>query len=97
MPYNDEGRGVLFINDRKNNERQPDYRGKIQIQGVEYELAGWLKTSKAGNQFISVSLGDRIDHGTPRQYGGNKGSAAMQPPKAESDQANTSFSDDIPF
>jgi hypothetical protein len=91
MAYDNEGRGVLFVNDRKANDRQPDYKGKIQLDGIEYELAGWLRTSKAGNQFISVSLGDKVDRGNPKQYGGVNGSAAVTPP--QSDVAV----DDIPF
>jgi len=94
MAYDNEGRGVLFINDRKNNERQPDYKGRIQVGGVEYELAGWLKTSKAGNQFISVSLGDKLDGGKPRQYGGVNGNAAVEPPATD---ASSGYADDIPF
>lgn len=48
--------GVLFKNDRKQNERSPDYRGSINIDGREMWLNAWIKTSAAGNKFMSLSV-----------------------------------------
>jgi hypothetical protein len=38
-----DGSGVLFKNDKAGNEKRPDYRGTITINGVQLELAAWLK------------------------------------------------------
>ena len=35
-------------------DKLPDYRGAITIDGVEYELAGWIKTSKAGESYLNL-------------------------------------------
>ena len=45
--YNNEKRGVLFVNAKKNrndsNDRQPNFTGNIQIDGVKYSLSAWTK------------------------------------------------------
>lgn len=48
-----EGQGSLFRND-KQNDRQPDMRGTIMIQGVTYEIAAWERTSQNGRSYLSL-------------------------------------------
>lgn len=38
--------GALFRNDRKANERQPDYTGQATVDGTEYWVSGWIRESK---------------------------------------------------
>jgi hypothetical protein len=54
--FDNRNRGVLF-NDRANKEtdKDRDYSGNINIEGVEYWLSGWIKTSKKGLKFLSLS------------------------------------------
>ena len=54
--YDDSNRGVLFRNDRKESDRHPDYKGSINVDGVEYWLSAWLKESKTGTKFMSLSV-----------------------------------------
>ena len=49
-----ENTGFLMQN-VKANDRQPDVRGTITIDGKEYELSGWNKTSRTGSS-MSVYL-----------------------------------------
>ena len=48
-----EGQGSLFKND-KQNDRQPDYKGTILINGVTYDVAAWERTSQKGMQYLSL-------------------------------------------
>lgn len=48
-----EGQGNLFKNE-KQNERHPDYKGTILINGVTYEVAAWERTSQKGVQYLSL-------------------------------------------
>jgi|TARA_R110002072_G_scaffold233212_1_gene390633 hypothetical protein len=59
MPEYDNS-GVLFVNDRKEKESQPDYTGNIVMDGVKKRLAGWKKTSKSdpSKTFLSLSVSD---------------------------------------
>ena len=43
---------VIFKNERKEGQ-QPDYTGKIHLNGVDREVALWNKVSKTGLPFLS--------------------------------------------
>lgn len=68
MEYDNTNRGVLFIKNKK-NEKQPDYEGKIDIEGKEWALAGWKKQSAKGTNFLSLKVSEpRIEeNGQPVQ------------------------------
>lgn len=53
--YDNNMRGVLFRNDRQENDKQPGYTGKIEIDGVEYRLSAWVKEGKKG-KFFSLAV-----------------------------------------
>jgi uncharacterized protein (DUF736 family) len=50
--------GAIFKNDKKTNPNQPDYRGKVNVNGKEMEIALWVKTSSAGNTYFSASFSE---------------------------------------
>lgn len=62
--YDDTNRGALFVNDKGDNDARPDYTGNVKINPEDFEpdasgllnirLAGWMKQSKAGNDYISI-------------------------------------------
>lgn len=57
--------GALFVNE-KGADNHPDRKGYVIIGGVEYELAGWLKTGKSG-QFLSLSAKPKGERPAARQ------------------------------
>ena len=63
MPEQYDNSGVLFVNDRKEKENQPDYTGNIVLNGEKKRLAGWKKTSKSdpSKTFLSVSVSDFLE------------------------------------
>ncbi|RLA00261.1 MAG: hypothetical protein DRQ47_09740 [Gammaproteobacteria bacterium] len=62
MSYDNELKGVLFRNDRKTKESQPDYRGNCEIKGDEYWVSGWIKTPRAGgDKFMSLAFTKKED------------------------------------
>ena len=58
MPdYDDTNKGVLFRNERKENEKHSDYNGNINVNGQEYWLNAWIKEAKgSGKKFMSLSV-----------------------------------------
>lgn len=59
MAYDNTNTGALFKNERKDTEKFPDYRGTININGVDYDLAGWVKTAKkSGKPFLSLKVSE---------------------------------------
>lgn len=53
--YDNTNTGVLFKNDRKENDRQPDYQGSINVDGKEFYLSAWIKSGKNG-KFMSLAI-----------------------------------------
>ena len=85
MNYDNTNQGALFKNDKQGNERWPDYKGTINVNGTEYWISAWLKSSKSGQKYMSLSV-------QPKQRGAN--------PKGEDQQkqnAAADFDDSIPF
>lgn len=57
MPdYDDTNRGALFRNNKKEKPTHSDYNGSINVGGVDYYLNAWMKTSKAGAKYMSLSV-----------------------------------------
>ena len=48
--------GSLFKNDRRETDKHPNYKGSVMVAGVEYWLSAWVKTSRAGTKFMSLSV-----------------------------------------
>jgi uncharacterized protein (DUF736 family) len=59
MIFDNVNRGVLFKNDRKisgDDPKLPDYTGSVNFDGRELWLNAWIKTSKTGSKYMSLSL-----------------------------------------
>lgn len=51
--------GSLFINDKKQTQTQPDFKGSIMVKGVEFWISGWNNTSAKGVKYMSLSVTDK--------------------------------------
>jgi uncharacterized protein (DUF736 family) len=69
--YDDTNKGVLFRETEKKTEKHPDMTGEINVDGVEFRLAGWTRESKNGKKFLSLAV-------TPKQQ-------QEQAPQADTD------------
>jgi hypothetical protein len=50
------GSGALFKNDKKGNEKAPDYTGNaLSPTGEYFELSAWIKEGQKG-KFMSIAL-----------------------------------------
>lgn len=55
--YDNTNTFTLFKNDKGDNPKRPDYRGKVNVEGVEYRISGWIREAKKdGTKFISGSV-----------------------------------------
>ena len=50
--------GVLFANDKKDNEKAPNYKGNMMVDGQEYWLSAWVKEGKNG-KFLGLAVSPR--------------------------------------
>jgi hypothetical protein len=61
MSYDNTNSGMLARNDKKETEKHPDFKGSINVDGVEYWLSAWVKEGKEGGKmegrkFFSLSV-----------------------------------------
>ena len=61
--------GILFKNDRKQQDNHADYQGTCTINGVEYYMNAWLKDGAKG-KFMSFSFKPKK---LPADYGKQQG------------------------
>lgn len=82
--FDQTNRGSLFRNEKKTEEKHPDMSGSINIEGVDYWISSWTKTSKAGTKFMSLSVRPKQEQAKP-----------VAKPSAK--PAKPDFDDDIPW
>jgi len=81
--YDNTNSGALFKNDGKQGN-QPDYRGPLNVGGKDFEVSAWIKKSKGGESFMSMSIQE-------------KDAWKKDSPKAAAPAASDDFEDDVPF
>ncbi len=65
--YDPNMRGVLFKNDKKGNEKRPDYRGSCVINNVDMNISGWIQASKkTGDKFMSLRFEAKGEQPKPK-------------------------------
>ena len=86
MEFDNTNRGIISRNDRKETEKHPDFKGQINVGGIEYWLDGWTQKRKDGTgSFLSLSI-------KPKQAASAPAPAARPAPASVGD-----MEDDIPF
>lgn len=87
---NEDMKGVLFKNDRKNTDRHPDMTGRIQVEGKTYYVSGWWNDPKGGaaDKYLSLALSKPNNDRKP---------AHREPARQEPAQLPDDFDDDTPF
>ena len=65
--YSNLNSGAAFINDTV-NPKAPAFKGTLNVEGKDYAIAIWKKTSKAGKKFLSLKVEEpRNKSFTPKQ------------------------------
>ena len=83
MEYDNNNRGAIWKNEKKETEKHPDFTGSLNVEGVEYWVSAWKR--KPGGCENSPALSFSI-----------KLKEARKAP--EHNQAvDTTFDDDLPF
>lgn len=87
--YDDTNRGILYRNDRKEQDNHPDFKGSINVDGIDYWLSGWTKEGKEGSKmegrkFFSLSIKPKEETTKPA-------------PKRQQVSQAAEFNDEIPF
>lgn len=65
MEYDNTNAGILFKNDKRGNDKAPDYSGKINVNGTDMRLAAWVKEGKNG-KFMSLKVSELNPNGSAK-------------------------------
>lgn len=84
MTYDNTNRGALFQNKDRQSDNHPNAKGTLNVEGVEYWVSAWTKTSKAGEKYQSLSVKRKEDKPDPKV-------------DERQNPAEAAFDDDIPF
>lgn len=83
-----EGCGALFRNEKDGNSNKPDMKGNLMVNGSLMDLAAWFKTSKTGDEYMSVKLSERRTVSEDKGYQAETGA-----PRSTSPAPNNPFKD----
>jgi hypothetical protein len=61
--------GSIFANEKKAKDTHPDRTGSCVIDGTEYWVSGWLKKTKDGKPFLSLSFKPKDTETKPKDGG----------------------------
>jgi hypothetical protein len=85
MDYDNTNRGAIWKNEDKESDTHPDFKGQLNIDGVEFWVSAWKRKPDASDKAPALSFSIK-----PKE---------AQQPKRGSKPANRqpAPSDDIPF
>ena len=71
MSYDNTNSGMLARNDRKEKDTHPDFKGAINVGGVDYWLSAWVREGKPGGKmegkkFFSLSVSPKEQAPAPK-------------------------------
>lgn len=60
--YDNTNTFVLFKNEQGDNPKRPQYRGTLNVKGVEFNISAWVRESKqTGKKFMSGTVEPKQD------------------------------------
>jgi hypothetical protein len=90
MEYDNTNRGAIWPNKDKTTDNHPDFKGKLNVDGIEYWVSAWKRKEGANPKSPSLSFAvqpvNRKAAYAPQESMGNE---AAEPQK--------DFDDTIPF
>jgi hypothetical protein len=85
--YDNTNKGQIWKNDNKATGTHPDFKGSINIEGVDYWLSCWKRSPEASPKAPALKM-------SVQRKEVNQGQAAQQ---NQADKISNINDDDIPF
>lgn len=88
MSYDNNNRGSIWKNDKKQKDNDPDFTGALEVDGVQYWVSAWKRKADAKPNAPALSFSIRRKDEAHRQ--------GVEQARKTID-ASDGFSDEIPF
>jgi hypothetical protein len=88
--YDNSNTGALFKNDKQGNAKRPDYKGSLNVDGTEYRISAWLRTSKKGDKYMGLAIQPKEEAEMAARPNGT-------PPPPSQERQTDPFNDEVPF
>ena len=88
--YDKTNKGTLRKNDKKQEDWHPDYRGQVNVEGVEYWIDATLKQWDDGTRYMALKVRRKEPVAPPASSPASKPARSARPVADE-------LSDEIPF
>lgn len=102
--YDNTNSGALFQNNNRQSDRSPDYRGTLNVDGMDFWVSAWVKESRRGEEYISLSITPKEkEDSTPASHPPRTlSNGGRKPPKDENEDLGPAFpsedgDDKVPF
>lgn len=56
MTYDNRNRGAIWKNDDKQDDKHPDFKGSLNVDGVEYWVSAWKRKEGAAAKAPALSF-----------------------------------------
>lgn len=86
MSYDNTNRGAIWKNDDKQDDKHPDFKGSLNVGGVEYWVAAWKRKEGAAAKAPALSFTVKP-----------KDEQEAKPPARAAGGRNDDMADEIPF
>lgn len=88
MDYDNTNRGAIWKNERKEEDKHPDFTGELDVEGVKFFFDAWKRKPDAGERAPALSFRIKRKDKQPQH----------QPQTGTTDTYNDpAGDDDIPF
>ena len=75
MTYDDRNRGQVWRNDKKETATHPDFKGSVNVEGVEYWVSAWKRKPDANSKAPALSFSLQKKEAEGGSQGGDTGAS----------------------
>ena len=54
--YDETNRGAIWKNENRQSDKHPHFSGSINIDGKDYQLSAWSKSSDRAGKYLSLAI-----------------------------------------
>lgn len=94
--YDNRNRGAIWKNDDKQEDKHPDFKGSLNVDGVEYWVSAWKRKDGANPKSPSLSFTVKPKDEAVRQAHRDIDHAGKSKPRVAA-QYDDDMQDAIPF